>query len=78
MPAQAGNNLQRPTFRGGTILQPGVNLLEKAEDFPKEGPILVITDGWCDRVRVRHDHALLLPQASSLPFVPKGRVFRFN
>jgi predicted metal-dependent peptidase len=64
--------------RGGTILQPGVNVLEKAEDFPKNGPILIITDGYCDRVRTRHDHAFLLPKSSSLPFVPKGRVFRFS
>ena len=29
--------------RGGTILQPGIDLLEKAEDFPKSGPLLIIT-----------------------------------
>jgi predicted metal-dependent peptidase len=34
--------------RDGTLLQPGINLLEKAEDFPKEGPILIITDGGCE------------------------------
>jgi predicted metal-dependent peptidase len=36
--------------RGGTVLQPGIDLLEKAHDFPETGPILVITDGQCDRV----------------------------
>jgi hypothetical protein len=62
--------------RGGTILQPGIDLLERAEDFPKEGPILVITDGYCDNVRIRRDHAFLLPKGHSLPFPPRGPVFR--
>src|SRR6185436_4472472 len=61
--------------RGGTVLQPGIDLLERAEDFPPEGPILIITDGFCDRLNVRRDHAFLLPEGKSLPFVPKGRVF---
>jgi predicted metal-dependent peptidase len=64
--------------RGGTLLQPGVSLLEKAEDFPKTGPILIITDGWCDRLRIRRDHAFLLPQGKNLPFPPKGPVFRMK
>jgi hypothetical protein len=62
--------------RGGTVLQPGVDLLERAEDFPDEGPILMITDGWCDRVRVRRDHAWLVPAGARLPFTPRGPVFR--
>jgi len=64
--------------RGGTILQPGIDLLERAEDFPKEGPILVITDGYCDNVRIRRDHAFLLPKGHSLPFPPRGPVFRIE
>ncbi|HYR10916.1 MAG TPA: VWA-like domain-containing protein [Longimicrobium sp.] len=62
--------------RGGTVLQPGVDLLERAEDFPDVGPILLITDGQCDRVRIRRDHAILIPAGATLPFVPAGRVFR--
>lgn len=61
--------------RGGTVLQPGIDLLEKAADFPESGPILIITDGFCDRLRIRRDHAFLLPQGRSLPFVAKGKVF---
>jgi predicted metal-dependent peptidase len=61
--------------RGGTVLQPGIDLLERAHDFPEAGPILIITDGWCDRVRIRREHAFLLPEGRSLPFVPKGKVF---
>lgn len=47
--------------RGGTVLQPGVDLPQDAPDFPKDGPILVITDAWIDRVRIRREHAYLPP-----------------
>ncbi|MDP4504503.1 vWA domain-containing protein [Nonomuraea turcica] len=61
--------------RGGTVLQPGVRLLEQADDFPPDGPILVITDGGCDVLRIRREHAFLVPQGASLPFRPRGPVF---
>jgi predicted metal-dependent peptidase len=61
--------------RGGTVLQPGVDLLEKAEDFPKDGPLLIITDGYCDRVHIQREHAFLMPEGNHLPFVPRGEVF---
>jgi predicted metal-dependent peptidase len=64
--------------RGGTVLQPGVDLLESADDFPPDGPILLITDGQCDRVRIRRDHGILVPAAAQLPFVPRGPVFRMR
>ena len=64
--------------RGGTILQPGINLLENAADFPKEGPILVITDGHCDRLQLHREHAFLIPFGQNLPFVPVGKVFRLK
>jgi predicted metal-dependent peptidase len=64
--------------RGGTVLQPGINLLDKAEDFPSSAPLLIITDGYCDRLSIRREHAFLLPTGSSLPFVPKGEVFRIK
>lgn len=64
--------------RGGTVLQPGVRLLERAEDFPSDGPILVITDGDCDVLRVRRDHAFLVPSGVRLPFTPRGPVFRMR
>ncbi len=64
--------------RGGTVLQPAVDLLERADDFPPDGPLLVITDGFCDRLRVRREHAFLIPEGRSLPFVPKGKVFRLR
>ncbi|MEV4174900.1 hypothetical protein [Nonomuraea sp. NPDC049709] len=61
--------------RGGTILQPGVHLLERADDFPPDGPILLITDGMCDVLRIRREHAFLIPQGAWLPFRARGPVF---
>ena len=66
------------TGRGGTILQPGVNLILRAKDFPADGPILIITDGYIEsRLRISREHAFLLPKGNRLPFSPKGRVFYF-
>lgn len=60
--------------RGGTVLQPALNLLEK--DFPKKGPVLIITDGACDRLELRgRPHAYLMPGGATLPFPPRGEVF---
>ena len=69
----------RVVGRGGTRLQPAVNLLENAKDFPKDSPILLITDGWIeDHLTIRRRHAFLLPAGRSLPFRPKGEVFFFS
>ncbi len=64
--------------RGGTVLQPGIDLLHRADDFPPGAPILVITDGWCDVLRVRREHAYLIPQGARLPFSARGPVFRVS
>ena len=65
--------------RGGTVLQPGVDMLTQTEDFPKDAPILVITDGECDKVILYgREHAFLVPQGARLPFVAKGKVFRMK
>ena len=76
LPPEAIAGRVRVRGRGGTILQPAVDLLERAEDFPPDGPLLIITDGFCDRLRVRREHAFLVPQGRRLPFVQKGPVFR--
>jgi len=64
--------------RGGTRLQPGLNALEKAVDFPADAPVLVITDGQCDVLRIRRSHAYLIPTGTHLPFTPRGPVFRVH
>ena len=64
--------------RGGTVLQPGIDLLQTARDFPKDGPILVVTDGACDTFTIRRDHAILLPSDGRLPFTPRGPIFRIR
>lgn len=62
--------------RGGTRLQPGIDALQNAEDFPKDGPILIITDGAIEhRLIIHRNHAFLLPRRGRLPFQAKGDVF---
>lgn len=62
--------------RGGTVLQPAIDLLDNAKDFPKKAPVLVITDGWIDVLTFRgRAHGYLCPKGSSLPYKPKGPVF---
>ena len=64
--------------RGGTILQPGVDLLTGAKDFPKDAPILIITDGWIESdLSVRREHAFLIPRGHHLPFKAVGKIFYF-
>ena len=62
--------------RGGTRLQPAVDLLQKAADFPKDGPILIITDGGIeDHLGIKREHAFILPTGCGLPFKARGEVF---
>ena len=78
MPPEAIADRVRVRGRGGTVLQPGIDLLDRAKDFPKDAPLLVITDGQCDRLQVRREHAFLLPEGRHLPFRPRGKVFRMS
>lgn len=65
--------------RGGTVLQPGIDLLETAKDFPKDGQILIITDGYIEsKLMVHREHAYLIPKGRYLPFNAKGKVFYFE
>jgi len=65
--------------RGGTKLQPGIDLLDDDPKFPKDAPLLIITDGACDRLNLRgRKHAYLIPHGCHLPFVPKGPVYRLK
>ncbi|MDR3353613.1 MAG: VWA-like domain-containing protein [Synergistaceae bacterium] len=78
MPPDAIMENIRVRGRGGTILQPGIDFLERAEDFPKKGPILIITDSYCDNFVVRREHAIMIPKGRRLPFRPRGEVFAFE
>ncbi len=65
--------------RGGTVLQPAVDLLESAKDFPGNAPILIITDGYIENdLKIRRDHAFLIPKGNRLPFRSSGKVFYFK
>ena len=65
--------------RGGTKLQPAVDLLQESQDFPKDGPILIITDGYIEnRLDVKQEHAYLIPKGNRLPFKARGNVFYFS
>jgi hypothetical protein len=52
--------------------------MERAKDFPADGPILIITDGQCDHFQVRREHAILIPEGSCLPVTVRGKVFRLQ
>lgn len=65
--------------RGGTVIQPAVDLLESADDFPKNAPILIITDGYIENdLQIKRDHAFLIPRGNRLPFRARGKVFYFE
>ena len=65
--------------RGGTKLQPGIDLLEHDPAFPKDAPLLIITDGACDRLQLHgRGHAYLIPWGNRLPFPPRGPVFELK
>jgi predicted metal-dependent peptidase len=65
--------------RGGTVLQPAITLLETRQDFPKDCPVLIVTDGMCESdLRVQRDHAFLLTPGRRLPFATRKPVFRME
>jgi len=62
--------------RGGTSLQPAIDLLQRAKDFPKDGPVLIITDGGIENhLDIKREHAYILPTGCRLPFRARGEVF---
>jgi hypothetical protein len=61
--------------RGGTVLMPGVRMLETANDFPPSAPILVITDGACETLTIRREHVYLAPRYGEFKHRVQGPVF---
>lgn len=79
LPAEAIAGVVKIRGRGGTQLQPGIDLLQSTPDFPKTAPILIITDGYCEpHVAIAREHAFLLTPGGRLPFAPRGPVFRIK
>ncbi len=77
LPVEAIAGVIKIRGRGGTVLQPGIDLLQGTPDFPKSAPILIITDGYCEpRLTIAREHAFLLTRVGRLPFLPHGPVFR--
>jgi predicted metal-dependent peptidase len=64
--------------RGGTVLMPGIELLQNSDSFPKDAPILVITDGMCDALTIKREHAFLMPEGARLPFATHQPIFHFD
>ena len=58
--------------RGGTVLQPGIDLLQDAADFPRDGPILIITDAW-NRSRPDKAGSRVPDSGRSRPALPGAR-----
>jgi len=65
--------------RGGTILQPGLDLLDSFTNLPVDAPVLIITDGqlWERNLTTSRSHAYLLPENASLPFTTSSPIFNF-
>jgi predicted metal-dependent peptidase len=61
--------------RGGTQLQPAVELFEQLTDFPNDAPLLILTDGFTDVFHVKRTHAFVLPKGRNMPFATRGDVF---
>ena len=51
---------------------PASTCCERADDFPPSGPVLVITDGECDVLRVRREHAFLIPHGAASRSPPRA------
>src|SRR5579862_1137794 len=58
----------RISVRSSTIIQPAVELLENARDFPHDAPILLLTAVPCDKIKTTRTHAYLIPEDGRLTY----------
>ncbi len=64
--------------RGGTVIQKAINYLEMSNDFPKNAPILILTDGFIENeIKITRTHAYCVPNRYNLPFQAKD-IFEFK
>ena len=63
--------------RSTPLLQPAVQLLDDARDFPGDAPILLISGMPPDRVSTQRTHAWLIPDASRLPYKTDATQIRY-
>ncbi|MEI6233555.1 MAG: hypothetical protein WCT04_10915 [Planctomycetota bacterium] len=54
--------------RGQSTIQPAIELLDKARDFPEDAPMLLLTAVPCDRVKTHRIHAYLIPEDGRLTY----------
>ena len=74
MPPEAIAGRVRVRGRGGTVLQPAIGFLERAEDFPKDGPVLIITDGCSDSFHGQSAQTACLSDSQRAADCLSGRV----
>ena len=56
------------TSQKTSIIQPAIELLAQARDFPEDAPILIVTAMPCDRVKTHRTHAYVVPEGGRLQF----------
>ena len=54
--------------RARPAMQPAVELLDKAIDFPEDAPMLLLTGLPCDRIVTQRTHAYLIPEEGQLSY----------
>ena len=69
---------QRICGRGGTVLQSAIDFLDAAQDFPKEAPLLIVTDGAIDDIRCTRTYALLTPKGARMTHGVQGTVIELR
>jgi predicted metal-dependent peptidase len=62
--------------RGGTRLQPALDLLETIKDLPPAAPVMIITDGaYEQQLQTRRDHCYVMAPGTYPAFPTRGPVF---
>ncbi len=54
--------------RSSTTIQPAVELLDAARDFPEDAPLLLLTALPCDKIKTHRTHAYLVPEDGRLTY----------